>query len=106
MKCYEHFDNQYNLTFQVCAVNGRGYTYEQAFKLSNRFAANLRTKFNINDGDSVAVMLPNVPDYPLVALGILAAGGVITSINPIYTARKYLSYKLFFFVRGGQGTVK
>lgn len=69
-------------------MTGRGYTYEQAFKLSNRFAANLRTKFKIQDGDAVAVMLPNIPDYPLVSLGILEAGGVITSINPIYTARE------------------
>lgn len=75
---------------QVCAVTGRGYTYEDAFKLSNTFAANLRTKFKIRDGDIVAVMLPNIPDYPLVALGILEAGGTITSINPIYTARKLL----------------
>lgn len=76
--------------FQVCATTGRGYTYEQAFKLSNTFAANLRTKINIRDGDVVAIMLPNVPDFPLVAMGILEAGGVITTINPVYTAREYI----------------
>ncbi|KOB67020.1 AMP dependent coa ligase, partial [Operophtera brumata] len=70
----------------VCAITGRGYTYEKAFKLSNTFAANLRIKLKIRDGDVVAVMLPNIPDYPLVNMGILEAGGVITSINPIYTA--------------------
>ncbi|KAI8432391.1 hypothetical protein MSG28_004791 [Choristoneura fumiferana] len=67
---------------------GRGYTYEQGFKLSNVFSANLRKKFKIKDGDAVAVMLPNIPDYPIVAMGILGAGGVITSINPIYTAHE------------------
>lgn len=75
-------------TAAVCATTGRGYTYEQAFKLSNAFAANLRKKFNLRDGDVVAVMLPNIPDYPIVSLGILEAGGVITSINPIYTAHE------------------
>lgn len=75
---------------QVCAITGRGYTYEQAFKLSNIFAANLRTKLKVRDGDVIAVMLPNIPDYPLVNLGILEAGAVITSINPMYTARKYI----------------
>ncbi|KAI8432388.1 hypothetical protein MSG28_004791 [Choristoneura fumiferana] len=48
----------------------------------------LRKKFKIKDGDAVAVMLPNIPDYPIVAMGILGAGGVITSINPIYTAHE------------------
>ncbi|XP_050666781.1 uncharacterized protein LOC126966676 isoform X2 [Leptidea sinapis] len=33
-------------------------------------------------------MLPNVPDYPLVAMGILEAGAVITTFNPIYTAHE------------------
>ncbi|XP_073946402.1 uncharacterized protein [Choristoneura fumiferana] len=75
-------------TMSVCATTGRGYTYEQGFKLSNVFSANLRKKFKIKDGDAVAVMLPNIPDYPIVAMGILGAGGVITSINPIYTAHE------------------
>ncbi|XP_063828963.1 uncharacterized protein LOC135078296 [Ostrinia nubilalis] len=75
-------------TLAVCSETGRGYTYEQAFNLSNAFAANLRLKLKIRDGDTVSVMLPNVPDYPLVAMGILGAGGVISTINPIYTAHE------------------
>ncbi|KAL0879027.1 hypothetical protein ABMA27_003995 [Loxostege sticticalis] len=75
-------------TMSVCSETGRGYTYEQAFNLSNAFAANLRLKLKIRDGDTVAVMLPNVPDFPLVAMGILGAGGVISTVNPIYTAHE------------------
>ncbi|KAJ8719770.1 hypothetical protein PYW08_011945 [Mythimna loreyi] len=85
---WQNLDRWPERTASVCAETGRGYTFEQAFNLSNRFAANLRTKFKIRDGDTVAVMLPNIPDYSLVSLGILAAGGVITSINPIYTAHE------------------
>ncbi|XP_075976981.1 uncharacterized protein LOC142977136 [Anticarsia gemmatalis] len=85
---WQNLDRWPERTVSVCALTGRGYTYEQAFKLSNTFAANLRTKFKIRDGDAVAVMLPNVPDYPLVALGIMEAGAIITSINPIYTAHE------------------
>lgn len=77
------------MCFQVCAETGRGYTYEKAFDLSNAFAANLRLKLKIRDGDTVSVMLPNVPDFPLVALGIIGAGGIVSTINPIYTAREY-----------------
>ncbi|XP_047998110.1 4-coumarate--CoA ligase 1-like [Leguminivora glycinivorella] len=75
-------------TIAVCGFTGRGYTYSQGFKLSATFAANLRSKLGVRDGDTVAVMLPNVPDYPVVALGVLGAGGVITTINPTYTAHE------------------
>ncbi|XP_060804056.1 uncharacterized protein LOC106130304 [Amyelois transitella] len=85
---WQNLDKWPERTVSVCAVSGRGYTYEQAFKLSNAFAANLRTKFQVRDGDVVSVMLPNVPDYPLVVLGILEAGGVVSTLNPIYTAHE------------------
>ncbi|KAL4715648.1 hypothetical protein ACJJTC_006227 [Scirpophaga incertulas] len=75
-------------TMTVCADTGRGYTYEKAFYLSNAFAANLRLKLKIRDGDTVSVMLPNLPDYPLIAMGIIEAGGVISTINPIYTSHE------------------
>ncbi|KPJ04600.1 putative 4-coumarate--CoA ligase 3 [Papilio xuthus] len=82
---WQNLDKWPERTVSVCATTGRGYTYEQAFKLSNTFAAGLRKKFKLRDGDTVAVMLPNIPDFPLVALGILEAGGVISTINPVYT---------------------
>ncbi|XP_053608884.1 uncharacterized protein pdgy isoform X2 [Plodia interpunctella] len=85
---FQNLDKWPERTAAVCAVTGRGYTYEQTFKLSNAFAANLRNKFKIEDGDVVSVMLPNIPDFPLVALGILEAGGVVSTINPIYTAHE------------------
>ncbi|CAF4831143.1 unnamed protein product [Pieris macdunnoughi] len=85
---WQNLDKWPERTASICSATGRGYTYEQAFKLSNTFAANLRRKLNIRDGDTVAVILPNVPDFPLVALGILEAGGVITTVNPIYTAHE------------------
>ncbi|CAG9583382.1 unnamed protein product [Danaus chrysippus] len=34
------------------------------------------------------IMLPNIPDFPLVALGILEAGGIISTVNPLYTAHE------------------
>ncbi|CAK1582579.1 unnamed protein product [Parnassius mnemosyne] len=85
---WQNLDKWPERTASVCATTGRGYTYEQAFKLSNIFAANLRTKLKLKDGDIVAVMLPNIPDFPLVALGIMEAGGVVSTINPVYTAHE------------------
>ncbi|XP_023944494.2 uncharacterized protein LOC112050457 [Bicyclus anynana] len=81
---WHNLDKWPQRTMAVCAETGRGYTYELAFKLSHTFAANLRKKLKIRDGDTVMIMLPNVPDFPLVAMGILEAGGVISTVNPVY----------------------
>ncbi|KAJ0175985.1 hypothetical protein K1T71_008159 [Dendrolimus kikuchii] len=85
---WQNLDKWAEKTAIVCAHTGRSYTYEQAFRRSNTFAANLRKKLNIRNGDVVAVMLPNLPEYPIVTLGILEAGAVMTSINPAYTAHE------------------
>ncbi|CAH2041103.1 unnamed protein product, partial [Iphiclides podalirius] len=85
---WQNLDKWPQRTVSVCATTGRGYSYEQAFKLSNTFAASLRLKLKIRDGDAVAVMLPNIPDFPLVVLGIMEAGGIVSTINPIYTAHE------------------
>lgn len=37
-------------------------------------------------------MMRNAPEYPTVVLGIMAAGGVVTTFNPIYTARELNSW--------------
>lgn len=35
-------------------------------------------------------MLPNIPEYPIVTLGILNAGAIVTTLNPVYTACEYV----------------
>lgn len=85
---WQNLDKWPERTVTVCARTGRGYTYEQAFNLSNAFAANLRKKFKIRDGDTVMVMLPNTPDYPLIMLGVMEAGGIVSTLNPVYTAHE------------------
>lgn len=52
------------------------------------FAASLRNKLKLNDGDCVAVMMPNSPDYALSVIGSIQAGCVITPMNPLYKAGK------------------
>ncbi|XP_049875372.1 uncharacterized protein LOC126373310 [Pectinophora gossypiella] len=73
-------------TAMVCAVTGRGYTYAQTHKMTTTFAASLRTKLKLKDNDKVAVILPNIPEYPSALLGILQAGCIASMMNPIYTA--------------------
>lgn len=46
-------------------------------------------------GDVVAILLPNCPEFAISALGILEAGLVLTTLNPIYTPgkSKYTTHK-------------
>jgi long-chain acyl-CoA synthetase len=66
---------------------GTDITFAQTDRLSQAFAAYLQS-LGLTRGDRVAVMLPNVPQYPLVVAGILRAGYVVVNVNPLYTARE------------------
>ncbi|KAM3960255.1 uncharacterized protein ACR2FA_005733 [Aphomia sociella] len=73
-------------TAMICAATKRKYTYEQLYKQSRVLGAKLRKIFKIKDGDAIGIMLPNIPEYPTAIFGILNAGGVVNTYNPLYTA--------------------
>ena len=66
---------------------GRAYTFGQIDDHSRAFAAWLQAS-GLAAGDRVAVMLPNVPQYPVAVAGILRAGMVVVNVNPLYTPRE------------------
>jgi acyl-CoA synthetase (AMP-forming)/AMP-acid ligase II len=68
----------------VCSLTGRKYTYAESRAIAHRFAASLR-KAGFKRGDVVAVMLPNIPEFPLVLLGAIEAGVVVTTVNSAFT---------------------
>lgn len=74
--------------FQVCGITGRSYTYSQLRDHSAALAIRLHTKLNLQIGEVIAVCLPNMPEFPIAALGSMEAGLIVTTINPIYTAGK------------------
>jgi long-chain acyl-CoA synthetase len=63
-------------------------TYAQLETLSRAFAAWLQKKSGLVAGDRVALMMPNVLQYPIALYGILRAGMVVVNVNPLYTARE------------------
>ncbi|XP_034832839.1 uncharacterized protein [Maniola hyperantus] len=83
---WKNLDKWSDKTALVCGITDRKYTYLQLYKQSQIFGASLRKKFKIRDGDIVCIMLPNSPEFPIVMLGILCAGGIVATINPMYTA--------------------
>jgi long-chain acyl-CoA synthetase len=67
---------------------GKTLTYADTDRLSRAFAAYLQNNRGIRKGDRVAVMLPNLPAFPLAMLGIIRAGAVQVNVNPLYTPRE------------------
>src|SRR3989338_5192833 len=66
---------------------GKDVTYAQTDSLSQAFAAYLQG-LGMVKGDRVAIMMPNVPQYPVAVAGILRAGFVVVNVNPLYTPRE------------------
>ncbi len=67
---------------------GRTITYSELDDLSKRFSVYLTKKLGLKKGDRVAIMLPNILQYPVALFGILRAGLVVVNVNPLYTARE------------------
>lgn len=67
-------------------------TYAQVKQTADRVAGFLYAK-GIRKGDRVAIFLPNLPHYPAIFFGILKAGAVCVTCNPLYT-HKELTYQL------------
>jgi len=66
---------------------GKRYTFAQIDGWSRALAAYLQS-LGLATGDRVAVMMPNVPQYPVAVAGILRAGYVVVNVNPLYTPRE------------------
>jgi long-chain acyl-CoA synthetase len=64
---------------------GHTITYAELDDLAARFAAHLQTDTSLQRGDRVALMLPNLLQFPVAMFGILRAGFVTVNINPLYT---------------------
>ena len=66
---------------------GRDLSYAQLDRLSQVFGAYLQS-LGLATGDRVAIMLPNVLQYPIAVAAVLRAGYVVVNINPLYTPRE------------------
>ena len=67
---------------------GKVLSYGELDALSLQFACYLRHTLGLKQGDRVAIMLPNILQYPIALFGILRAGLVVVNTNPLYTARE------------------
>ena len=66
---------------------GKAITFAQVDDASRALAAYLQAQ-GLAKGDRVAIMMPNVPQYPVAVAAILRAGYVVVNVNPLYTPRE------------------
>ena len=65
---------------------GTSISYAELDRASRDFAAFLQQSLKLRKGDRVALMMPNLLQYPVAMFGILRAGMVVVNVNPQYTA--------------------
>ena len=67
---------------------GTTLTYAELDEKSRKFASFLQNNLGLIPGDRVALMMPNILQYPVALFGVLRAGMVAVNVNPLYTARE------------------
>lgn len=86
IEIFENAVSQY--TSQTAFINmGHKISFEDLDELSLHFAAYLQS-LGLKKGDAVAIMMPNLLQYPVALFGVLRAGMTVVNVNPLYTPRE------------------
>jgi len=67
---------------------GQAMTFRKLEERSRAFAAYLQQGLGLKKGDRVALMMPNLLQYPIALFGVLRAGMIVVNVNPLYTPRE------------------
>ena len=67
---------------------GETMSFRKLEERSRAFAAYLQQQLGLKKGDRVALMMPNLLQYPVALFGVLRAGMVVVNVNPLYTPRE------------------
>jgi long-chain acyl-CoA synthetase len=67
---------------------GKVLSYDDLDRLSARFASYLLNDLKLKKGERVALMMPNILQYPIAIFGVLRAGLTVVNTNPMYTGRE------------------
>ncbi|MDT9000892.1 long-chain-fatty-acid--CoA ligase [Paucibacter sp. APW11] len=68
-------------------IMGRSISFAQIDEASRALAAYFQS-LGLDKGDRIALMMPNVPQYPVAVAAVLRAGYVVVNVNPLYTPRE------------------
>jgi long-chain acyl-CoA synthetase len=71
---------------RACTIfKGAVITFKEMNEITDHLAAALVTEMGVKKGDRVGIFMPNTPQFVMAYFGILKAGGVVVSTNPLYT---------------------
>ncbi len=74
---------------RIAYINmGKAITYGELDRLSRQFGAYLQSRAGLRKGDRVALMLPNLLQYPVALFGALRIGCIVVNCNPLYSSRE------------------
>ena len=76
---------KYNSAFSCM---GKTISYAELEALSIQFAAFLQQDLGLEQGDRIAIQLPNILQFPIALFGAMRIGVIIVNTNPLYTARE------------------
>ncbi|MFT7053672.1 MAG: long-chain acyl-CoA synthetase [Psychromonas sp.] len=84
---FEHCSEKY--AANIAFINmGHELTYQQLDLKSKAFAAYCQNTLKLQPGERIALMMPNLLQYPIALFGALRAGLVVVNVNPLYTPRE------------------
>ena len=83
--CWSNLAKFSQNTALVDGVSGRSYSLGEAREAAGRLGSGL-LRTGVRQGEVVAALLPNIPEYPILFMGAAEAGLVFTTLNPLYTA--------------------
>ncbi len=83
---FEESFKKYRKQFAFACM-GKKMTYGQIDKYSSRFGAYLHSR-GLEKGDKIALVMPNILQYPIALVGALRAGLTVVNTNPLYTPRE------------------
>ncbi len=74
--------------FNAFSNFGVKLTYRDLAQQVKQLAAYMQNEFQIKKGDRVAIMMPNLLQYPVALFAVLSLGGIVVNVNPLYTGRE------------------
>ncbi len=67
---------------------GKSISYSELYELSGNFCSYLQNHTRLRPGDRIAIMMPNLLQFPVAVFGALRAGLIVVNTNPLYTERE------------------
>ncbi|KXJ19143.1 probable 4-coumarate--CoA ligase 3 [Exaiptasia diaphana] len=86
LKKFEEYGNN---TAIVDSKSNRSYTYRQLISLIKKCGSGL-LRAGLKPRETIALILPNVPEYPIIVYGATSVGVIVTTLNPSYTVDEFV----------------